>query len=130
MPLVLVAEDRPTDREFLVALLVSSGYDLIEAATGDEALRMTRERDPDLVIADMLMPEMDGLDLARAIRADIRADGSTAQTPIILYTATYELWELERLARAAGVSLVLQKPTEPRAILAAVGELIETVETG
>jgi CheY-like chemotaxis protein len=126
MPLVLVVEDRPTDRELVVGLLGSSGYDLIEAETGDEALRAARDSNPDLVIAGMLMPEMDGLDLARAIRAD----ASGAQTPIILYTASYELWELERLANAAGVSLVIPKPTDPRDILAAVASLIGTAEAG
>jgi CheY-like chemotaxis protein len=126
MPTVLVVEDRPTDRELLVALLGSSGYEVVEAETGDEALRLTREWRPDLVIADMLVPEMDGLDFARAVRADPKISG----TPIILYTATYELWELERLARAAGVSLVLRKPTDPREILAAVAALLEARETG
>jgi two-component system cell cycle sensor histidine kinase/response regulator CckA len=126
MPTVLVVEDRPTDRELLVALLGSSGYEVVEAETGDEALRLTREWKPDLVIADMLVPEMDGLDFARAVRADPKISG----TPIILYTATYELWELERLARAAGVSLVLRKPTDPREILGAVAALLEASETG
>ena len=62
---------------------------------------------------------MDGLDLARAVRSD----PSIAGTPIILYTATYELWELERMARAAGVSTVLQKPADPKEILLAVESL-------
>jgi CheY-like chemotaxis protein len=126
MPTVLVVEDRPTDRELLVSLLGSSGYDVLEAETGDEALRLTREWRPDLVIADMLVPEMDGLDLARAIRAD----PAISAIPIVLYTATYELWELERLARAAGVSLVLRKPTDPKEILSAVVSLLGASETG
>lgn len=126
MPLVLVVEDRPTDRELLVALLGSSGYDLLEAETGDEALRLAREWKPDLLIADMLVPEMDGLDLARAVRAD----AAILQTPIILYTATHELWELERLARAAGVSLVLPKPAEPKDILRAVASLLDGAAPG
>ena len=70
MPTVLVVEDRPTDREHLVSLLGGSGYDVLETEKGEEALRLTREWKPDLVIADMLVPEMDGLDLARAVRSD------------------------------------------------------------
>lgn len=85
MPTVLVVEDRPTDRELLVSLLGGSGYDLLEAETADDALRLSREARPDLVIADMLVPEMDGLDLARAVRSD----PELADTPIILYTAAY-----------------------------------------
>jgi two-component system, cell cycle sensor histidine kinase and response regulator CckA len=126
MPTVLVVEDRPTDRELLVSLLDGSGYDLLEAETAAEALRLSREAKPDLVIADMLVPEMDGLDLARAVRAD----PELADTPIILYTAARELWELERLARAAGVSLVLPKPTDPKEILRAVTSLLEETEAG
>ncbi|HMJ96485.1 MAG TPA: response regulator [Thermoleophilaceae bacterium] len=126
MATVLVVEDRPTDRELLVSLLSGSGYDVLEAETGDEALRLTREWKPDLVIADMLVPEMDGLDLARAVRSD----AAIAATPIILYTASYELWELERLASAAGVSLVLPKPTDSKEILRAVTSLLDASETG
>jgi CheY-like chemotaxis protein len=117
---VLVVEDRPTDRELLVSLLGTSGYDVLEAEMGGEALRLTREWKPDVVIADMLVPEMDGLDLARAVRSD----PAIAATPIILYTATHEQWELERLGRAAGVSLVLPKPADPHEILAAVASLL------
>jgi two-component system cell cycle sensor histidine kinase/response regulator CckA len=126
VPTVLVVEDRPTDRELLVSLLGGSGFDLLEAETADEALRLSRESKPDLVIADMLVPEMDGLDLARAVRSD----PATADTPIILYTAAYELRELERLARAAGVSLVLPKPTEPKEILRAVTSLLDESQAG
>ena len=110
MPTVLVVENRPTDREHLVSLLGGSDYDVLETETGEEALRLTREWRPDLVIADMLVPDMDGLDLARAVRSDPSISG----IPIILYAATYELWELEQLARAAGVSRVVRKPTDPR----------------
>ena len=121
MPVVLVVEDRPTDRELLSTLLSGARYDVLECETGEEALLITRERRPDLLIADMLVPGMDGLDLARAVRAE----PAIANTPIILYTATYEIWELERLARAAGVSLVLRKPTDPAEILRAVATLLD-----
>ncbi len=126
MPTVLVVEDRPRDRELLVSLLGGSGYDVLETETGDDALRLTREWKPDAIITDMLVAEMDGLDFARAVRSD----PSIAGTPIILYTATYELWELERMARAAGVSTVLQKPADPKQILLAVESLPQGSETG
>ena len=125
MPLVLVVEDRPTDRELLVDLLDNSGYELLESETAEEAVRLALEWKPDLVIADMLVPEMDGLDLARAVRAN----PAIAQTPIMLYTAADELWELERLAHAAGVSLVLRKPADPREVLSAVESLVDGTST-
>lgn len=126
MPTVLVVEDRPTDRELLVSLLGGSGYDLLEAETAAEALRLSRQAKPDLVIADMLVPEMDGLDLARAVRSD----PELADTPIILYTAAHERRELERLAGAAGVSLLLPKPTHPKEILRAVTALLDASQAG
>ena len=126
MPTVLVVEDRPTDRELLVSLLVGSGYDLVEAETADDALRLSRELRPDLVIADMLVPEMDGLDLARAVRSY----PELADTPMILYTAAFERSELERLARAAGVSVVIPKPTDPKEILRAVTSLLDESQAG
>ncbi|HEX8075109.1 MAG TPA: response regulator [Thermoleophilaceae bacterium] len=120
MATVLVVEDRPTDRELLVTLLSNSGYEVLECDAGDEALRITRERRPDLVIAHMLVPDMDGLALAHTIRAE----HDISSTPIIIYTATYEAWELEPLARAAGVSNVLHKPADPEQILRAVAECV------
>ena len=126
MPLVLVVEDRPTDRELLVELLDNSGYELLESETAEEAVRLALEWKPDLVIADMLVAEMDGLDLTRAVRAN----PAIAQTPIMLYAASDELWELEHLAQAAGVSLVLRKPADPRTVLSAVESLVDGAATG
>jgi CheY-like chemotaxis protein len=125
MPTVLVVEDIPEDRERLVSLLGASGYDVLETETGREALRLTREWKPDLLITDMLVPDLDGLDLARAVRSD----PAIAGTPIILYAATHEVWELERLALAAGVSLVLRKPADSDQMLRDVASLVETSET-
>lgn len=120
MPLVLVIEDRAPDRELLVQLLSHAGYRVLACATGPEALRLTHAQEPDLVIADMLVPEMDGLEFARAVRAD----PAIADTPIMLYTATYESWELERLARAVDITVVLEKPADPKVILRTVEELL------
>lgn len=125
MALVLVIEDRAADRELLVTLLTHDGHEVIESTDGEQGLQLTRERRPDLVIADMLVPEMDGLGFARAVRAD----PEIADTPVILYTATYEPWELERLARAAGVSRVLEKPADPEEILRVVGETLDPAKS-
>jgi two-component system cell cycle sensor histidine kinase/response regulator CckA len=118
--LVLIVEDRPDDRKLLVTLLNYAGHSVVEAVNGMEGLTRTRERRPDLVIADMLVPGMDGLDFARAVRRD----PEIAETPIILYTATYEPWELEKLARAAGISRVLVKAAEPEEILRNIADVL------
>lgn len=118
MALVLVIEDRFEDRAVLMALLMHAGHAVAEALDGDEGLDLTRARRPDVVIADMLVPRLDGLDYAQAVRRD----PEIAHTPIILYTAAYEAWELEKLASAAGISRVLEKPADPSEILDAIEE--------
>lgn len=120
MALVLVIEDRFEDRAVLMALLMHAGHAVAEALDGQEGLEMTRSRRPDVVIADVLVPHLDGLDYARAVRRD----PDIAHTPIILYTAAYAAWELEKLASAAGISRVLEKPADPGDILDAVEENI------
>ncbi|MFZ2853880.1 MAG: response regulator, partial [Rhodocyclaceae bacterium] len=117
MSLILVVDDRAINREFLATLLGFAGHRIIEAADGVEALALVREQHPDLVISDVLMPVMDGIEFAN----QVHADPSIAATPIIFYTATYRLKEGRILAASCGVSTVLAKPTAPQAILAAVG---------
>ncbi|MBL8057490.1 MAG: PAS domain S-box protein, partial [Anaerolineales bacterium] len=116
MATILVVDDRPANREVLVTLLAYGGHRLLEAADGQEALAQVRAERPDLVIADILMPTMDGYDFVQRLRAE--PDHSA--TPVIFYTATYLSREAEALARACGVLQVLYKPVEPQAVLEAV----------
>jgi PAS domain S-box-containing protein len=120
MAAILVVDDRPTNRQFLVTLLGYAGHRLIEAADGAEALELARVERPDLVITDILMPTMDGYEFVRSLRADARI----ASTPVIFYSAAYSAAEAEALGKSCGVKTVLSKPSEPQAILDAVnGEL-------
>jgi signal transduction histidine kinase len=96
-----------------VTLLGYAGHQMIEAADGAEALDTTQQARPDLVIADVLMPTMDGYEFVRRLRAD----PSIAQTPVIFYTATYLEREAQALARACGVEYLLAKPSTPKHIL-------------
>lgn len=121
MSTVLVLDDRATDRELLVTLLAHAGHRALETHAGDEALAILRDQRPDLVIADMLMPRMDGYEFVRELRGDPRI----AHTPVIFYSATYDDGELYALARACGVARVIQKPADPKLLLAAVAEVLE-----
>ena len=116
MAKILIADDRPLNREFLVVLLGHRGHRLLEANDGAEALAIARAEHPELVIADVLMPTMDGYEFVR----QLRADRSIAGTPVIFYTAHYHEREARALARGCGVSSVITKPSEPEAVLAAV----------
>jgi diguanylate cyclase (GGDEF)-like protein len=116
MAKILVVDDRAINREFLATLLGYVGHAVIEANDGVEGLEVTRREHPDLIITDVLMPNMDGVELADRVHDD----PAIAATPIIFYTATYRVPEASVLAESCHVSAVLAKPAEPQAILDAV----------
>jgi DNA-binding NarL/FixJ family response regulator len=113
---VLVADDRASDRELVVTVLRHADYGVLEAGGGEQALELARAQKPDLIIADILMPTMDGYELVR----ELRNEPATAEIPVIFYTATYALDEVRRLADACGVVHILVKPCEPDDILRGV----------
>src|SRR5207244_2278307 len=82
---ILVVEDDPSSLEFLRSLLSHSGYQVITAENGEQALDKAKADPPDLVVSDILMPSMDGFELAQKIRLD----PVLSQTRMIFYSATY-----------------------------------------
>jgi CheY-like chemotaxis protein len=116
MATILVVDDRPTNRNFLVTLLGYQGHRLQEAADGAEALEMVRTLHTDLIISDILMPTMDGYEFIR----QLRADPALAHTPVIFSTAHYLSREAGALAQQCGVAFILPKPSEPETILRVV----------
>lgn len=121
MTRVLVVDDESQNRYLLEVLLGGEGYEVVSASNGREALAAARRRTPDLVISDILMPEMDGFLLCRAMKAD----ATLRNVPFVFYTATYTEAEDERVALEAGGDLFLRKPTEPDTLLAAIRRLLE-----
>lgn len=117
---ILVLDDRALNREFLATLLGYYGHTLAEAADGVEGLARVGERKPDLVITDLLMPNMDGEEFLRRLGAD----PATKDLPVIIYTATYRVREAREIADRVGVRRVLAKPSEPKDIVAAVAEAL------
>jgi len=120
MTTALVLDDRASDRDLIATVLRYAGFEVVETAGGEDALAQARRDRPDLVVADLLMPGMNGYEFVRALRADER----TAQTPVIFCTAVYAAGEAERLAEACGVSHILMKPCEPGEIIRVVGEIL------
>ncbi|HEY9680109.1 MAG TPA: response regulator [Oculatellaceae cyanobacterium] len=80
LPLLLIVEDEPEIRRFLRVSLTASGYQVIEATRGDEALSLVAERKPQLIILDLGLPDTDGTEVARKIR-------EWSQVPIIVLSA-------------------------------------------
>jgi diguanylate cyclase (GGDEF)-like protein len=120
MATVLVADDNRANREALAALLESAGHRVLRAADGREALSRAREACPDLVISDVLMPLMDGYELARRLRAE----PATAAVALMFYTAYFGGQDAQALAQAHGVSRVLLKPSDNAAILRQVDAVL------
>jgi DNA-binding response OmpR family regulator len=80
MATILIVEDETTVRETLSRNLVAEGFETISAGDGVEGLRLAREREPDLIILDLMLPEMDGLSVCRVLRKE-------SDVPIIMLTA-------------------------------------------
>jgi signal transduction histidine kinase/CheY-like chemotaxis protein len=120
MAKILIVDDYPTNREFLVSLLSHLHHQLLEAADGEEALAVSQAERPELVITDLVMPRMDGYEFAHMLRSDpaLRA------TRIIFYSAKYQKWETETLDKASQWVRHLEKPSRPEEILQAVDEAL------
>jgi DNA-binding response OmpR family regulator len=112
---VLVAEDSSTVRRLVAARLKADGYEVVEAADGEEALRLAREGIPDLLVLDKVMPKLDGFEVIRALRDDPR----TSQIPIVMLTErTSEEDVLGGLS--LGVEDYMPKPFSPHELSARV----------
>ncbi len=107
---VLVAEDHPVNRQYMAELLDTMGHHCEFAAHGEEALTAARDRAFDLVLMDLHMPVMDGVDAARAIRA--LPDTARSTVPIVALTAdAFE--ETRDRCMVAGMNGFLSKPVKP-----------------
>ncbi|HEY1149281.1 MAG TPA: EAL domain-containing protein [Pseudoduganella sp.] len=121
---ILIVDDHVLNREFLMTLLGYSGHRLLEASSGIDGLKVMESERPDLVISDILMPNMDGYEFVSRMKANPK----TADVPIIFYTATYREREAMAVAEACGVRWVLPKPSDPDVILKTVHEALGVVE--
>lgn len=118
-PLILVAEDNPFNREALCDLLHTEGFRTITAPDGAAAIRATREQHPDLILMDIQMPGMDGLETTRRIRADTELK----DTPVIAVTALAMPGDRDRCL-AAGANRYVSKPIDADRLLNLIGELL------
>ena len=116
---ILVVEDQEDNRRILRDLLTSAGYELIEAVTGEEGVRLARDRRPDLILMDIQLPELDGHEATRRIKAD----PDLRPIPIIVVTS-YALSGDEAKALAAGADAYVTKPFSPRELLATIRQFL------
>ncbi|MCY1139436.1 response regulator [Actinoplanes sp. Pm04-4] len=118
MATVMVVDDVAANRDIVRLLLGYRGHEVIEAHDGADALRLAHEHHPDVVVSDVLMPGIDGLELVHRLRTD--DDELAAQAPVIFYTANYLEPETRPIAEACGVSQVVLRSQDPHELLDAV----------
>lgn len=111
-PRILAVDDEPDVLELLTANLTSAGFAVATAEDGDEALRKARANPPDLILLDLMLPEIDGLELCKLFRRD----DATREIPIIILTA--KSGELDRvLGLELGADDYVTKPFSPRELV-------------
>lgn len=118
MKTILYVEDNEFNRKIVRQLLLRTSYRLLEATDGETGVTTAREAAPDLVIMDIQLPKMSGLDATR----QLRADPATAAIPVIVITS-FALAGDEEKARAAGAAAYLAKPYSPRELLQMIRQL-------
>ncbi|HEY7066122.1 MAG TPA: response regulator [Chloroflexota bacterium] len=112
---VLVVEDHPLNRELAEAILERAGYDVVLAEDGETALETVAARRPDVILLDIDLPGISGLDVAR----QLKADPGTRAIPVVALTAYAMVGDEERV-RAAGCDDYVTKPIERPKLLGAV----------
>lgn len=116
---ILVVDDEPDAVELIAFNLKSAGFDVMTADDGEEALRKAIHGKPDLVLLDVMLPEMDGLEVCKALRQN----AGTARLPIIMLTA--KAGEVDRvLGLELGADDYVTKPFSPRELLLRVKNLL------
>jgi CheY-like chemotaxis protein len=118
-PLVLIVEDQPDLRHLYAQELSMSGFDVIEAENGVDAIAHTTARDPDVVLMDLSLPVLDGWEATRRLKSDER----TAHIPVVALTAHDGSGELQRATRA-GCDWFVPKPCPPDALIAEVRRVL------
>lgn len=117
-PTVLLVEDNLDNRAVYVTMLKHYGYEVLEAADGEEAVRITKEAAPDLILMDVSLPGVDGWTATERIRED----PETRDIPVVAVTA-HALPEHRRKAESVGCQGYLTKPCAPRRLLEEVERL-------
>ena len=117
---VLVVEDNPTNMRVIRMVLSNKGYSVLEATDGEEALAVAMEGRPDLIVMDIQLPKIDGLEVTRRLRQT----PEFKQTPIIALTASAMEGDREKII-AAGCDEYISKPVNTRQFPQLVAEMLQ-----
>lgn len=118
--LIMVVEDTHEIRELLEATLRFQGYSVVSAQDGEQALEKISKQPPELIITDLLMPNMDGY----ALLYRLHGDPETSSIPILVLSATYVTKEDKEFALTLGAQEFMEKPFDISEFLLKVGEML------
>jgi class 3 adenylate cyclase len=120
---ILIVDDNEANRDIIRTRLATQGYDLLEAADGEEALAIAREKQPDLILLDVMMPKLDGIEVCRRLKTDPAAPF----TAIILITARTSSSDVV-FGLDAGADEYLTKPVDQTSLVARVRSMLRLKE--
>ncbi|MGB2600260.1 MAG: response regulator [Candidatus Omnitrophota bacterium] len=117
---ILVVDDEPHTVKMVESRLKANGFDVITAGSGREGLKKAQEKAPDLILLDILMPEMDGHEtLSR-----LKESAETKNIPVIMFTSKGQVEDVERSSYAGAVDYII-KPFDPIAMLDKIKKALE-----
>jgi len=120
MSTVLIVEDNEKNMKLARDVLQAKGYAVLEAVTGEDGVRIGKEKQPDLVLMDIQLPGINGIEALR----QLRADPALAKTPIVAFTASVTPTDRSQI-QAAGFDGFLSKPINLKEFLATIAGLLE-----
>ncbi len=123
--MILIVEDEPKNLKLFRDLLQHSGYTTIEATDGEQGVELAKARKPDLILMDIMMPKMDGLEATRILKTDT----TTKNIPILALTSYAMKGDKERILEA-GCDGYLAKPIDIQEFLGKVAEYLPRNEQG
>ena len=123
---VLVVDDNKNDRLLLLKILTSNNYEVDEAGNGIEALESVKTSKPNLIISDVMMPDMDGFSFIR----ELKKTEDFKTIPVVFYSAQYVSEKDKELALKLGVSKYIVKPMEPKDIIIEVEKVLKEYKAG
>jgi DNA-binding response OmpR family regulator len=115
MQRILVADDDDGLRQLLRLILVREGFEVFEAASGEQALALAVTVDPALILLDVMMPGLDGYDVCRRLKSDQR----TGDVPVVFVSAAEDVPRRNELQKL-GAAACIQKPIGPRDLVARI----------
>jgi DNA-binding response OmpR family regulator len=114
-PRILVADDDDGLRQLLRLILSREGFEVFEAANGEQALALAVDVDPTVILLDVMMPGLDGYDVCRRLKNDRRTDG----VPVVFVSAAEDVARRNELHKL-GAAACIQKPIGPRDLVARI----------